>query len=367
MKQIYTLDEYVSAKRSEATRRRTWQRLRQFLLFIYPDATVETLEDAARHFLTERSDRFTCILQFVREYSGKLAPMTLNHTVSEIQYWLKWNSRELSVQERAVLKNTLPRCVVITEDEVLTVPMIRQILDHSDVMMRAFVLTLASSGMRAEELLSVRFSDMRQSKCRYFHIPADRMKAGKPHDYRYSDEAHAAIEEWLKVRESAIESADCKTVKCLKNESSIDEGEIFPMTYSAHRQKFSRVLRDAGLLRTSGASGRSTISFQSFRRWFDSVLKLHLSINMANEIVGHDEGLSTNYRRYPREMVDDAYLSVIDHLRIYAPDDYVALKGSMSDELKTQASTTAALAAELLRQREEIDAMKLFIQATKKE
>ena len=363
----YSLEEFAESKRSVSTQKLSRRSLRQYLLFVYPEATQETVDAYSLRYLKEGHDHFSHLVQYINQNREK-APLTLNRVVSDVRYWLRWNGQELSVSESARLKNILPRPVVITEDEALTIEKIRSILVHSDTLMRAFLLTLSSSGMRADELMGVRFSDMREEGgCRYFHIPAARMKARKPHDYRYSAEAYAAIQEWLKVRSEYVRKAEAKTRRCLGRDVDDTADLLFPLSYNTHSAKLHNALRDAKLLRQDETTKRYTIGFQAFRRWYDSVLKLHLPLNVANELVGHDEGLSSNYRRYPRKMLDDAYLSVEDHLRIFAPDDYVSLKGSMSEELKTQASTTAALAAELLRQREELDAMKLFIQATKKE
>ena len=85
---------------------------------------------------------------------------------------------------------------------------------------------------------------------------------------------------------------------------------------------------------------------------------------MANEIIGHDEGLSQNYRRYPPDEVDKAYLEAEPHLRIFAPSDYAEMKSAVSNELREQRDTTARIAAEMLKQREEIEALKLFIKAS---
>lgn len=358
MKILYSLDEFLESKKSEGTKKAAGRSIRQFLKLVYPDVKNEELNECSLRYLEEHDDHFLQLMRFIKANRHK-APLTIHHEVNHVQYWLKWSGIELSVAECAKLKNMMPRPVVLTEDEVLTPDKIRTLLNHSDVLMRAFILLLCSSGMRADELVKIRFEDMREDGCRRFHIPAERMKARKPHDYRYSDEAHDALLEWLKVRDDYVARADLKTRRCLqhkKDHSQMDEF-IFPFSYALFSVKLHNVLESAKMLRKDETTGRCTITFQAFRRWFDSTIKLHMSVNLANELVGHDEGLSSNYRRYPQEMLDEAYHDVEKYLKIFAPDDYANMKGEFARMLQNQETTTAQLTAEILKQKEDISAL----------
>lgn len=355
MTTLYSLNDFLDTKRSEGTKKTAGRSIRDFLHVVYPDLKKEDVNACSIRYLEEHTDHFSQIVRYIQAKSYK-APLTVIHDVNNIRYWLKWNNIELSVAECAKLKNILPRPVVITEDETLTTEKIRTILNHSDVLMRAFILTLCSSGMRADELINIQFEDMRDDGCRRFHIPASRMKARKPHDYRYSSEAHEAILEWLKVRDTYMAQADVKVQRCLPGRNVHAKGKeyIFPFSYTLFNEKLHNVLSSAQMLRKDEASGHYTIGFQAFRRWYDSTIKLHMSVNLANELVGHDEGLSSNYRRYPQEMLDKAYLEVEQYLRIFAPEDYADLKNEFARMLHEQEVTTARLTAEVLKQREDI-------------
>jgi len=52
-------------------------------------------------------------------------------------------------------------------------------------------------------------------------------------------------------------------------------------------------------------------------------MKLHIPINLANELIGHDEGLSVHYRRYGKKQMREAYRIVEPYLSIYTdmPED----------------------------------------------
>lgn len=367
MSKPVSLEEYAATKKSPETVKLAKRQLWTFLHSVYPDADRKQRDFVSLQYLAEHTTReshIEALIHFVRTASQTHAPLTLTNAMSQVFIWLSWNNIEFTRQETARIKSLLPRPVAITEDEILTAAKIRSILDHSDVMLRAFLLVLSSSGMRAQEAANLRFSDMRNDGAvRKFYLPASRMKARRPHAYRYSEEAAAALDEWLKVRSTYIESAERKTKKCLQKDMPDISDRIFPCDYSTLRFKFIGALESAGMCRQDSASGRYTITFQSFRRWCDSTLKLHLQNNMANEIIGHDEGLSASYRRYPADEVDKAYLEAEPHLRIFAPADYAPLTAAVSNELREQRDATARIAAEMLKQREEIEALKQFIKA----
>jgi len=357
MKIEYSLEDFASLKKSKGSARMTRQTLQKFIMFVYPDATKENINEYSLKYLHEHTDHFIQLSSFLKTLNETHAPLTVSREINCVCYWLKWNEVELTASESARLKNIMPRPVSVTEDEILTVEKIRTILNHSDVLMRAFLLVLASTGMRAGELANVKFSDIREDGCRRFHIPAERMKARKPHDYRFSEEAYEAILEWLKVREKYLEQARLKSKSCLHVYSSRFKGDdyIFPFSYSLYNQKLKNILVSAKMLRIDESSRHTTISLQSFRRWFDSTIKLHLPVNIANALIGHDEGLSANYRRYPQDVLDDAYHDVEKFIRIFAPDDYADIKSEFAKSLHTQETLTAQLAAEIMKLREDMD------------
>lgn len=369
---IYSCTAYANVKRAEGTKAGTRYSLKNYLTNFYPNLQREQLDEYGLQYLAAiqsgERDLFSDITAFLHcEWALSISPTHLRLVVNHVIDWMRWNDYELSPGQAARIKQLLPRRAVLTEDEVLTVPKIQTILIHSDVMMRAFILMMASSGMRANELLKSRFSDMREENgCKYLHIPAQRMKAKKAHDYRYSQEAADALKEYLKVKDSLDAHAENLRKKCLKQEIVYEKDRIFPFGYNTLAQKFRNTLSHAGMLRKDADSGRYTISFQAFRRWYDTTLKSHMPVNMANEIVGHDEGLSTNYRRYPRDAVDAAYLEVEPYLRIFTADDIRKNSTRVNSALEEQKQTTAALAAEVLKQRETIEALQLYIQATRK-
>ncbi|HJK77562.1 MAG TPA: site-specific integrase [Methanocorpusculum sp.] len=254
----------------------------------------------------------------------------------------------------------MPRICTVHEDHPLTRQEIQSILSHADPLMRALILLLASSGMRIGEALSICPDDIRLGEPSAVHLSRDRMKARTAHTYYFSSEAQAAISEWLKVRDAYLTTAGVRTRLCLKHKTSRSSC-IFPLSAATIREKFVRILKAAKLYELCEESGRATITLHSFRKWSESTMKLHIPINVANELIGHDEGLSKSYRRYSDQQIKAAYLSVEPHLSVLAPPDYSELREHTASVLAEQQATTSAIAAELVKMKAELDEIRMFM------
>lgn len=327
----YCISEYGESKRTKSTQRVTRIFLNAYIRYLYPEISAEETDTYSLKYLTETEDHFSVLRDYLifLNKSG-LAPNTINSRITYVIHWLKWNRVYLTTAEYDMIRRNLPAPVTVHEDKRITPDHIRSIVFHSDTLLKAFVLMVSSSGARVNEVLNLKFSDLREGKPRSFHIPRERMKAGKPHTYFYSDEAHMALEEWLKIRSAAVRHAESRTVRCLHREWTCRSDRIFPLTYEAVRQKFCRSMRNAGLFGIDTQSGRSEISFHSLRKWCESTMKLYMPINVANELIGHDEGLSRHYRRYTEETLREYYLLVEPHLRILSSSDCSLLREESS-------------------------------------
>ncbi|MCZ0862282.1 tyrosine-type recombinase/integrase [Methanocorpusculum vombati] len=363
----YSVSEYIETKRTDNTRKAALYGLAVFFQYLNPvQKTREELDRVSIQYLRETTDHF----DQVRDYCVYLVkytdftPNTIKNRVNALIHWLRWNRIVFSPAESAIISNILPRAIPVHEDRVISRDNIRSILSHSDTLLQTVILILASSGMRINELLNTRFSDIRPGAPNAIHIPRNRMKAGKAHTYFYSSEAEKSLSEWLKVRDAYIDRAMLKTQYCLKRlAKKADDDLIFPFSYDTLRRKFLRAIEAANLYEVNTESSRTTISFHSFRKWCESTMKLYVPINVVNELIGHDEGLSRSYRRYAADQLRSAYQAAEPHLFILAPEEYAILKGESAHVLREQQATTASLAAEMMKMRAEIEAMREFIKA----
>jgi len=365
----YTFQQFLDTKRAPRSVMAARVGLSQFLKFIYPDSGEE-VELLSIRYIKENvtnPQHFTNLLRFVKYLDEKGdAPNTLHGKYANVLTWLKWNDVVFSPAETGRLKSILPRRVTVHDEGDLTKDKIVSLLSHSDVMMRAVILVLVSSGMRIGECLSIRSDQLRENEV---HLERQQMKAGKPHVYFISREAVKAIDEWSKVRDVNLERSRKKTKDCLgiSSVSSDDDLRIFPYSQSVVSVKFVNVQTKAGIYEYDVNAKRGRITLHTFRKFTDSTMNLHISKNMTNALIGHFEYGDSSYRRYSREQLREAYSVVEPHLVMLAPPEYAEDMSEYNKRLNNQNSTLAIMADELVQQQKSLEEYKSNLESIKME
>lgn len=341
--------------------------LRYYLSFVYAtEISFEELDAVSVQHINDVLMKSVSPYVKFREYCESLkragiAPSTALTRTSSVRRWYSWNNIVFSPQEQAILTSIQPRAVHVSEDEDVTAEQIRGLLHHSDVMMKALILLAVSSGARINEILNLRYSDLVEGTPCGFHIPRERMKAGRAHTYFYSEEAGRALEEWSKRREEHLRRARVKIERCLKQKAGEPcEELIFPICYNTARERLRRTLKAAGLLRRDDV-GRDTVHFHSFRKFCDSEMKRHIPPNVANALIGHYEAGDVSYRRYDKEMLKAEYLKCEPYLTILAPAGYAELQTTTQRQISETNATVSALANRLVEMEREYAALREFV------
>lgn len=360
--------QFLDGKRAPRSVRSAKLGLSQFLTFIYPDAG-EDMELLSIRYINEKSDKphyFNDLFQFVKYLdAGGNAPNTVHGKYATVITWFKWNDLLFSPSEELRMKSVLPRRVTVHDEGDLTKDKIVSLLSHSDVMMRAIILVLVSSGMRIGECLSIRSEQLRDNEV---HMERQQMKARKPHSYFISREALLAISEWMKVRDINFERSRKKTEKCLgvSCSSGLDP-RIFPYSQSVVSVKYVNLQKKAGIYEYDREAKRGRITLHSFRKYTDSTMNLHISKNMTNALIGHFEQGDGAYRRYTTEQLREAYSVAEPHLTILVPKDYAEDMSEYDKRLNNQNSTLAIMADELLKQQASLEEYKNNLEYVKME
>lgn len=299
---------------------------------------------------------FKAIRDFIEaEKKAGKAPKTIQVKLSEIMKWHQWNGIVCTPQESAILKSCMPRSVLVTEDEEISKEQIKSIISHTDILTKAILLIAASSGARINEILSLSPEDLIDEAPYRFHISKDRMKAGRAHTYFYSEEAHAALMEWMKRRDTYLQQTQILISACLKK-SRGESARIFPISYGSIRERLNRAVEAAQFSRKDDA-GRRTIHLHSFRKFCDSEMKRHISSNLANALIGHFEAGDASYRRYPKERLIEAYRKCEPYLTIEAPADYAELHTITQERIAETNATVSAMAHKIATLEAEISSL----------
>lgn len=360
------ISDYAGRRaKSEKLRRSA---ISNFIRFVFdnPNLSAEAAEDYAAEYLSKpQEEQEAAILRYIEELKEVKTPGTTNRYSAIVCNWHKKNKIRFSDDFLDELKQVLPPNYAVTEDEALTVDKIRSIVSHSDSLLRAFILVACSSGARIGEILSLKSDDieyLEEYDVYSFRLSHKQTKGGKAHRYFISHEAMQAIRDFLKVRPQYVASSAVKSAKCL-NRPTADNDCLFVMSSNAIRTKLENATKKAGLHSVDTESNRARIHPHSFRKFADTQFKEIIGVNLGNELIGHDEGLSKSYRRYDLRQLAEGYKKIEPYVTIQAPADYVQYRTQIGGEVEKIRATLAAQSLELaeMKQRLEYTETKLAI------
>jgi integrase len=199
-------------------------------------------------------------------------------------------------------KVTLPTVEEIL-DEAPTPDEIRLILARCNVRMRAFILLLATSGMRLGEAVQLTLGDVDlDSTPARIVIPAQYTKNSRERETYISEETRMAVQTWLETWRSR---KDWK-LPSPENRLFRFEGEVHMAEKNASHV-FRRIMGHFPELDkpVSGGHRVHRIHFHSFRKFFYSRTMPVIGEERAHALMGHSFYMQTYYRRSKEDRMDD--------------------------------------------------------------
>jgi len=367
----YTFSQWLQSRKSSNTRSLYGASVGSFLHSIYQ--TDETTEKLAARYVKDvkKGKRKTLndLLDFITfTQSGKarkdgkvVPPNSLSvYFTGIISFLFYCCGEELSPRARRVLQDSMPRGGRFsrTKEADITRETIRAILLHCDLRLKSLVLFLVSSGVRISEALKLKLDDITlDAKPPLVFVRADGTKEGEPTVTFISDEAKAALQEWLKIRETYIRE-NAYRVNNVKEYRKThrpwrkvvtppSEDSVFPYSYPSATIAFSKAVKAAGLYAKDKTTGRASIHLHAFRKYFLSQIKTKIPSEIAEALVGHQGYLSGSYRRYPTSQLAELYKKGEGALLVFqdsAPLEELDTRNRQFDEV---ARRNQALDAEL--------------------
>jgi integrase len=216
-------------------------------------------------------------------------------------------------------KVTLPTVEEIL-DEAPTPDEIRLILARCNAKMKAFILLLATSGMRLGEAVQLRLGDVDlDSRPTRIVIPAQYTKNSKERETYISREARSAIQVWLGTWSNRADwnppSPGSRLFRF--------EGEVHMAEKNASHV-FRRIMKHLPELDKPASDGHRVhkIHFHSFRKFFFSRTMPAIGEERAHALMGHSFYMQTYYRRSKEDRMDD-YSKCAESLCIVKPSSSV--------------------------------------------
>lgn len=111
---MYSVLEYVEAKRTAATKKMVINVMNRFFRFIYDEKDISDINVVSLEYLHSERDFFGDLRDYIDQmiHSG-LAPKTISVYFSYIRHWLPWNGVFFDPVQSSLLFGKLPRAVAI--------------------------------------------------------------------------------------------------------------------------------------------------------------------------------------------------------------------------------------------------------------
>lgn len=319
-------------------------------------------EELCQRYFSEKRDYIGDLIAFAGGMNGK-APATINLKMAVVREWFEYNGVELTQREIKTLRHKLPSAKGSwTVERDFDKELLKKVIAHTDEKGTTLILTLASSGMRIGEALHIKLNDVDLSQePPAIIVRGEYTKGSGTRVVFISKEAKAAVEEWLKVRESYILSSLNRNKGLVEKAEAKPKKEsddrLFPFSYAVVRELWGRALKKAGLFEKDNATGRLQYRVHGLRKFFRSQLALSCPVDIVEAILGHEGYLTGAYRRYTQKQMGEFYLKAEHYVTIRGSGNIQEIQDRMQDAEMTiegYKSIITKQAEEMARLREEV-------------
>jgi integrase len=304
------LDKWLSKLKSKGTQRTYKAGIRKFMELVYGE------DYADREALAAAMERYIKEVQAGERNAGEDillltdsddAPKTVRAYVSGVKDWFEESDIVMNGREAKVLRRNQPTTEALTDGRAPTKSELIKVLAHADVRMRAIILFITASGTRLEETLSIDLDDVKldENPIRVC-VRAEHAKGRKHKRETFlTDEAAAALREWLKVRERYLEVSRKRHIS-KKYGKQADE-RVFPYSKGFISRQWQAVALKAGIYEQDNATGHGTITLHSLRKYTKVQLLNDGNGEFGEFLLGHS-GVNQIYNKMALEEKRKTYL-----------------------------------------------------------
>ncbi|MCW4037379.1 MAG: tyrosine-type recombinase/integrase [Candidatus Bathyarchaeota archaeon] len=335
-----SVSQMLSAYESQNTKRVYRGVLKGFLSFIYPDLTDENLDSLSLNYLDSPRDLRDDLLSYKESLAGQ-APKTKTLKLSIVNQFLKLNGISLPefLSKRVF---AMKEKGAISDERIPTNNELRRICEYLPVHGKALALVLASSGMRVDEAIQIRDSDLDLSRNPvHVTVRSETTKTGRKRITFISPEAKEALEEWLTFRPKYLDQARARSAMYAR-EGRYD-GILFPFTSGNFNNIWNNGLQRAGLYETDGRTNRVTMRPHNLRKFFRLRVG-RFGRDESEALMGHQTGLNRVYADFGgvdgKARLASAYTKAIPELSIYGVKSFQLEKEILDKQSKFETIIT---------------------------
>jgi integrase len=330
------------------------------------EAERSKYEDLIDQYLSEPRDYSVDLMKLVISLNHR-PPLSAKQTFNFVKEFLSSCDIEIKHQDLKRIRNKLPKGGAQTIEEDLDTESIRSILQHMDAKGRAFILVLASSGMRVGEALRITLDDVDlEAQPSVITIRREYTKTGYQRYTFISKEATQAVKEWLKIRDSYLLSSNKRNnglvQKGKAEPKNLHDIRLFPFSDQNASTFWNNALKKAGLDSHDTMTNRKQLHYHMFRKFFISQLSLKISKEIPEMLAGHKAYLSDSYRRYTKSQLAEEYIKAEYLVSIQIPKEIKEIENEFRGKIADQSEIVQSIVAKNIRLDDELSSLREEIQ-----
>lgn len=329
------LDEYPT----KATRDNYSATVRNFLAFKYGfdlqtkhgrevlERQRQEAEALVERYFTENNNYAQDYREYCKWTAGRYKPKSCQMYYSIVKQFFLFNDIALTHKEEKSIKRQVPKGGSATKDRLPTLEMVEAFLLHGNLKLKALTLLLISSGLRIDEALKLHTGDVELCED-YGIVHVKRCSNDRPRITFCSAEAVSALREWYKIRDGYIAGINSR-MATKENVSMSDrdrERLVFGFGDVHARDLLRAALERAGLRTLDPDTGRQTIHFHLFRKFFETTCKTYIPPMYAEIWVGHQSEVNRAYDIPSLDKQIELYLQAEPYLRVFDHSGIATLK-----------------------------------------
>ncbi len=333
MDKYVTIERFIGRYESKSTQMTYRSALKKFLTITgYKNKTFED-------YFQDNRDYEEDIENFLTKLNGS-PPKSVRLHINVVKIYFKKNKIRFEDDFWEDLSKRIKGKMARTKDRIPTNEELRQILTHCDAKGKALFLTLASSGMRIGEALSIKLNDVDLVKNPVeIRIRGEITKTGEQRITFISKEATQALKEWLKIRKKSLKIACQRSHRFYKNPN---DDRVFPFEMPTAFRIWNYAIKKAGLEEFDSSTNRRIIHIHCLRKLFATRTSLTMPREMTEALLGHSEGLDEVYKLYSEKELIEHYKKAEENLLIFTDQETIKKYTKNLQDRQDSMNTTIA-------------------------
>src|SRR5208337_3833400 len=296
-------------------------------------------------YLLSRRDNDADFIRFSEHLIETRPALSAKQSMTLLRYAMTYHGVTIRKGTSQDIRRETMKGSAATVDRVLNTQIINATLQHCTIQAKALFLCLGSNGARLNEILTVNINDVDfNSHPVRMTFRGENTKTGIQRYTFISDEAAAAVQEWLKVRDQYIEMSNAKSKKLIEmgraSVKTAEDKRLFPFSDASVTGWWNDALAASGELTKDDVTGRNQLRIHGFRKFFLSQMSLVISKEIGEFLAGHSAYLSGSYRRYDDETVAAEYLKAMHMVTVTGSKQVKELENELKEKMAEQAAKT---------------------------